>query len=344
MGLLEMGDIAGCRIIVKHEQHIPKIIKAIEEKLNVVDRRDYISNPRESGYRSYHLMIKPESGDNLKRLVEVQIRSQEHHNWATLVEITDQLYSVKVKEGEKETKLERFHFLLSKRISELCLNEMVEIIKIEKEMDIYVSIIRVILKNHIKIRSAWLNLNYDKKDKYFILEVNSSYETNIITYSDFEIAQTEYLNKFIKTDSNVVLTHISDANFDKISTAYSNYVLTMHKYELDIFRLLFEIVATYANNGDLANYDKYIEYASKLFKQTKRHVNLSIDKCFNSSYEEEKKMEWISELEGRVNRISPVVDKITRIEFNHNKQKKPRKVTPKIEPTLYKKFLIWLNT
>ena len=58
MGLLEMGDIAGCRIIVKHEQHIPKIIKAIEEKLNVVDRRDYISNPRESGYRSYHLMIK----------------------------------------------------------------------------------------------------------------------------------------------------------------------------------------------------------------------------------------------------------------------------------------------
>jgi len=343
MGLIEMGDIAGCRIIVKNEVYIPKIVEAIKAKLNVVKERDYILKPRKSGYKSHHLMIQPDIDDNFKRLVEVQIRSQEHHNWATLVEITDQLYRVKVKEGEEHEKLKRFHFLLSKKLSDLTLDQMVEIIEIEKEFNIYRGIIKVILKNYIKLRSAWLKLNHDKKDKYFILEVSPSYETEITTFSDFEEAQAVYLLKFIKTPNNVVLTHISNASFDNISSAYSNYVLTMHKYELDIFRILFEVLNAYSNNRNIDGFNNYLQYTSTIFGNTKKHIIKSINKINNTNYSQEKKDEWITELSERVNNIEPLYNQILKIEAPKSGKVKISKQKPEKNNT-YKKFINWLNT
>ena len=49
----------------------------------------------DSGYRSIHLNVRLK-GD--KRVVEIQLRALEHHNWATLVEITDLLFRTKLKE------------------------------------------------------------------------------------------------------------------------------------------------------------------------------------------------------------------------------------------------------
>lgn len=334
MGLLKMGDIGGCRIIVNDLSQVKKVVNAIKEKFPIEDFRDYISTPRETGYRSYHLMVKPDSEDNFERIIEIQVRTTEQHNWATLVEITDQIFKVKVKEGQRHEQLDRFHYLLSKEIYELSLDEMEEIIKIESELGIYQKIIRVILKNYIKLRSAWLNHIDGNEDKYFILEVDKDFTTTITAYSDFNDAQEIYLQKFKRTKKNVVLTHLDSPSFKKISSAYSNYVLTIHEYEKDIFLLIEEIMKIYAHKRDVQNVIKYRTLAKELYLQTKRHITKSISKIDKSKYQEKKVQEWTDELSKRVKELFPIVERIIRI-----------RVEEKKEPTnLFKTFIKWLNT
>lgn len=313
MGLLEMGDIAGCRIIVSNPKHIQKIVSLIKNKLNVVDTRDYISEPRESGYKSYHLMIKPDIDDNFKRLVEVQIRTIKHHNWATLVEITDQLFKVKVKEGENNEILKKFHYLRSKSISSLTIDEMKEIIDIEKNHEIYKKIISVIIKNYIKIRSAWMRFEDENKHNYYILEVNDKFQTNIETFSDFEKAQKSYLKKYINTTNNVVLTHIESINFKKLSTAYSNYILTFHHYEEEIFNILHDLLLYYSSNKDKELFNYYKTYTKQIVRNSRRYFQYSLGKIKNTNYSEEKTKEWIFEIKERLDNMRmkmEVIDKI----------------------------------
>jgi len=323
MGLLEMGDIAGCRVIVNNPKHIMKIVHLIENSLNVVDRRDYISKPRKSGYKSYHLMIKPDIEDNFKRLVEVQIRSVEHHNWATLVEITDQMFKVKVKEGQKNKDLERFHLLRSRRLHELNIDEMKEIIDIERNYEIYKKIIRVIINNYTKIRSAWLRFENTNNNDYYILEVDDKFQTNIETFSDFEDAQKAYLEKYIYTKNNTVLTHIETINFKKLSTAYSNYILTFHHYEEEMFHILHELLLKYSDENEKDLFIFYRGYATQIARNSTRYFNYSIRKIQSTNYNKEKSEEWIEEISERMNKIIIKLDEI-------NKIRKPKSLIQKI--------------
>ena len=91
-------DIAGCRCILSNEQQVYDLYNRILKRISKLPFElkgkinDYIANPKESGYKSIHLNVVVK-GDN--RRVEIQLRSLEHHNWATLVEISDLLYGLK---------------------------------------------------------------------------------------------------------------------------------------------------------------------------------------------------------------------------------------------------------
>ena len=59
----------------------------IQEKITLIERKDYIKNPKESGYRSLHLIVQvPIFLQNTKKLVyvEVQFRTIAMDFWASL--------------------------------------------------------------------------------------------------------------------------------------------------------------------------------------------------------------------------------------------------------------------
>ena len=82
-------DIAGIRIICPFARDIYQLVALIQTmpELRVVGEKDYIQNPKPSGYRSYHLAVEIPvfySGRSENVLIEVQIRTEAMNFWATL--------------------------------------------------------------------------------------------------------------------------------------------------------------------------------------------------------------------------------------------------------------------
>ena len=84
-----LNDIAGVRIVCNYLDDIYRIADLLQRQRDVefVHRRDYIENPKESGYRSLHLVIRiPVFLSSHTELVpvEVQIRTIAMDFWASL--------------------------------------------------------------------------------------------------------------------------------------------------------------------------------------------------------------------------------------------------------------------
>lgn len=94
----EMYDIAGIRIMCQFVDDIEMICSQIRlrEDMEVVEERDYVENTKESGYRSYHLIIRyrVESIDGpVHILAELQIRTLAMNFWATIEHTLNYKYS-----------------------------------------------------------------------------------------------------------------------------------------------------------------------------------------------------------------------------------------------------------
>ncbi|SDM59874.1 putative GTP pyrophosphokinase [Fictibacillus solisalsi] len=85
----EVQDLAGLRIMCQFTDDIKKVIDMLRNRkdFEIVEERDYITNKKPSGYRSYHLVIRypVQTLDGEKPLlVEVQIRTLAMNFWATI--------------------------------------------------------------------------------------------------------------------------------------------------------------------------------------------------------------------------------------------------------------------
>ncbi len=84
-----IDDIAGIRVICSFESDVYLIAEALLRQTDVqlIERIDYIANPKPSGYRSLHLVIAiPIFLYNEKKImkVEVQLRTMAMDMWASL--------------------------------------------------------------------------------------------------------------------------------------------------------------------------------------------------------------------------------------------------------------------
>ncbi len=87
----KIEDIAGIRIICQFEEDINKVIELVRSRHNkdlvIIEERDYITNMKASGYRSYHIIISyPIQTTKGERVIlaEIQIRTLAMNFWATI--------------------------------------------------------------------------------------------------------------------------------------------------------------------------------------------------------------------------------------------------------------------
>ncbi|MDO5340033.1 MAG: GTP pyrophosphokinase family protein [Eubacteriales bacterium] len=82
-------DIAGIRIICQFTEDIYTVVKLIKKRkdMTVISEKDYIKNIKESGYRSYHIIVHYEV-ETVKGTsvipVEIQIRTLGMNFWAII--------------------------------------------------------------------------------------------------------------------------------------------------------------------------------------------------------------------------------------------------------------------
>lgn len=82
-------DIAGVRVICSFPEDIYRLADSLlrQDDVTLIERKDYIRNPKPNGYRSLHLIIEiPIFLQNEKRMmkVEVQLRTIAMDFWASL--------------------------------------------------------------------------------------------------------------------------------------------------------------------------------------------------------------------------------------------------------------------
>jgi putative GTP pyrophosphokinase len=311
MKFSRMWDVAGCRCIFSNNDHVYRFKKLIEEHSTLIIKKeyDYINDPQETGYKSLHLFL---TIPNSPVTIEVQIRNQIDHNWATLVEITDLLFDAQLKEYSKDKKLLEFHFLLSKR-DNLELNERRIIADAIRSYKYFKKLSEVFTKNYLQVRKRWVEIE-SQGGQYYLIETRKDEVPKIFAFKNAIDAENGYFNTYKSTrNANIVLTHLPVPNYNHISTAYSNYLLTFHSFLIDCFDILGSLLEESLKNRKYLAFIKYFLLYNEITLDHNRNLLSEIDQIErlneNKGTSKRSKLrksekEWIRDLNRQVDLVN----------------------------------------
>ena len=240
MQLARMHDIAGCRLIFKNEadmlEYISKLHKAtgFHHIRKEGQYKDYITNPKESGYRGIHDVYAYQSKKGYDRsdkwnglLVEIQYRTIYQHAWATAVEVADYLTNCRAKFSQGNSDQQEFFRYASEIIARAyenrvsCKNTLSnqDLIKKKKKLEQKTNLLQRLkqLKSISKIPEIFkqnLVIHFTIKD--------DQPKFDIYGFNSLPVAGIHYfiLEKKYPTD-DIVLVKSSDRK--SILEAYRNY-------------------------------------------------------------------------------------------------------------------------
>jgi hypothetical protein len=121
MNVTTMHDLGGCRVVLPTVDDLDHLVERLQftkrAKNTIVRSYDYLRDPgpQTTGYRGIHLVYeyratKPEFAGSL---VEVQIRTELQHAWATAVETLDLFGGTRLKYGTGDEAIKRYFLLVS---------------------------------------------------------------------------------------------------------------------------------------------------------------------------------------------------------------------------------------
>ncbi|MBR3169567.1 RelA/SpoT domain-containing protein [Candidatus Saccharibacteria bacterium] len=250
MRLSSMQDIAGVRIIVNDIEQLSEIEKRIKKWHNLVKISDYINKPKPSGYRGKHFIFKKDG-----MFVEIQLRTNLQHLWATSVETTDIFRGASLKEKDDNTYWHNFFcqvssiFALSENanpvseykglsLKELCgvLEKNMRLHRINSQIASFALTEPIVADQRIK--NAYyivISLDFKKKEATTTKYKESEYHQAFQDYKKLE--QMSAANK------QTVLIAVNQIK--KIREAYPNYFMSLSAF-LDIITF---ILANNAKKG-----------------------------------------------------------------------------------------------
>lgn len=148
----EMEDIAGIRIMCQFVDDIEKVVELIRQRegkdMSIVTEKDYVRHQKESGYRSYHMVIRYPVQTSLGEkeiLAEIQIRTLAMNFWATIEHSLNYKYEHNIPEAIKIKlkKAAEAAFQLDQEMSDI----RDEIMEAQKSFEDKSSTVSNILKN-----------------------------------------------------------------------------------------------------------------------------------------------------------------------------------------------------
>lgn len=239
MELDRMQDIGGTRAVFNNLDEVKEYIKNIRvienSTFKIIKENDYISNPKDDGYRSYHIVFECLS-DKLKGYkVELQIRDLKEHYWATAVEILSVISkSNNLKIGKGEEYYKRFFYLSSKILhNEYDKNEVDELKELDKKYKIL-----DILKG---FSLGFSSIDFKIQDLIYVIYMNYNTKevyTNSFNKKNVEIASLLYKELEKKDNINAVLVDARDIK--TLNEAYPNYFGDSKKFINYIERMINE--------------------------------------------------------------------------------------------------------
>ena len=253
MKLSQMQDIGGCRAVM------PSVAKVRELQARYIGSddyhlrksgKDYIAEPKTTGYRGVHLIYrykrrKPCSHDGLQ--VEIQIRTQQQHVWATAVEAAGTFTNQALKSNQGSSEWRRFFALVSSAYAE---QENCPIVpgtpesKNERTVEIAYLAERLHVVNVLQAYSATLNAFTElPRMKYYLIELDpAGMKVEIVPFpaARMEEANRRYTElERLAADAGgkrqVVL--VSVESIQALRQAYPNYFLDTTRFVQSVHKL-----------------------------------------------------------------------------------------------------------
>jgi ppGpp synthetase/RelA/SpoT-type nucleotidyltranferase len=238
--LSQMQDIGGCRIVVRDIDAVRQVADLYRKSgiKHVLARRDdYLAHPQASGYRGVHLIYRyfsDKNGHYNGLQIEIQIRSQFQHAWATAVETVGTFLRQSLKSSIGEAEWLRFFALMGTAIAFAEGTEPVpdtpadsatlvaELEEISARLDVM---------NRLQVYGSALDLFQAQgaEGEYFLLmldPVKQSVSVRGYTRGQLAAAQAQYLElekSVADTPADAVLVSVDSVA--ALQRAYPNYFL-----------------------------------------------------------------------------------------------------------------------
>lgn len=184
----ELEDIAGIRIMCQFVDDIDTVVELLRGRkdMQILYEKDYVRNVKESGYRSYHMIIKYPlnmAEGPVEILAEFQIRTLAMNFWATIEHSLNYKYKQHIPEKLKE-KLKRSADAAF-RLDEEMLEIKDEIKDAQKLFEVKSHLITSIMNSLLTLISLGKNAEASRYEKTLnkLIEEGEVWELNSLLFS-----------------------------------------------------------------------------------------------------------------------------------------------------------------
>lgn len=252
MKMSRMQDVGGCRSVLPNIDKVNELVESYEKnrglRHKLSNKKDYIKNPKPDGYRSIHLVYKYYSDKNKAYdglLIEIQIRTNLQHYWATAVETVDHFTRQAIKSNEGEKEWMDFFRLVSSAFANMEKTPIIPATPIDrnelrKQLQELAKKLKVVRKMNewAKIHKIIEDFEKGAKDKFDFYLLNLDLVTKELKISAYKRSQEEFANSEYsrleermlkdKEDRDIVL--VSADTTKELRKAYPNYFLDTKEF------------------------------------------------------------------------------------------------------------------
>lgn len=245
MKLSQMQDIAGCRAVMPNIASVRQLEKTYRSagfSHEMKPGKDYITNPKASGYRGVHLVYRyklREPSPHEGQQIEIQIRTQLQHTWATAVEAAGTFTNQALKSSQGSEQWRRFFSLMGSWIAHLENCPLVpetptDMVRLKHEVRVLAASLHVV--GILRTYTATLQqVGKVAKMKYYLMDLDPDQQN--VRLTGFTAAQTKEANdsytqteKNMPMDSNRQVVLVSVDSLQALRQAYPNYFLDTTKF------------------------------------------------------------------------------------------------------------------
>jgi ppGpp synthetase/RelA/SpoT-type nucleotidyltranferase len=266
MNLKNMQDIGGCRAVISSEKKLRQSVRELKKLPAFKGRdgsyrfKDYIKSPKEDGYRSYHLIGKFVDSEGELKNIEIQLRTNIQHYWATALEIVDLFTDQALKSNQGEEAWKVFFIEVSKQFALFDEIHLFETLSESERMDKYavkISQDEALKESCVNARNLLRELKVKTKLEAFAKSIN------IVGERLGETPDAGYVLLKINTIESVVNSKIFSK--DESKTAEENYV-EAEKEAVQTEGLVVALVSSSAVGGIKEVYPNYFADSSKFLE------------------------------------------------------------------------------
>lgn len=247
MNLARMQDVGGVRAVVKDIKKCRELEKNYRNSRfahKLVDEKDYIAEPKETGYRGIHLIYKyhnKKAEDYNGLRVELQIRTKLQHAWATSVETMGTFLKYALKSSEGPDKWLKFFSLVGSAFAVLEEENKVPGHEHLTDKETFKKVVseskRLGVVDKLELFSATaVHITNDKKTgSYHIVVLDSrDKKLSIESYGrrKLDVANKRYtdLEKQVENNDDWQVVLVASKSIEQLEKTYPNYFLDTHEF------------------------------------------------------------------------------------------------------------------